>query len=63
MFTPIITGLLETIRFSITRLKLDFHVYPHNNRFAWNNKILDYEIETDVVGFHNLLIELKDLKQ
>ena len=44
---------LETIRFSITRLKQEVWNWINIAVVAWNNKILDYEIETEVNVQHN----------
>ena len=42
------TSRLETIRFSITRLKLKAVDFLDAPDCPWNNKILDYEIETAI---------------
>ena len=45
--------VLETIRFSITRLKVQrFSLSSEYPSHPWNDKILDYEIESKMVSFH-----------
>ena len=45
---------LETIRFSITRLKHPNRIRSRLPLLTWNNKILDYEIETKRYGAYPL---------
>ena len=43
------TACLEKIRFSITRLKPCLDTSSTGRNFAWKDKILDYEIETNAI--------------